>query len=553
MRFLVASAQQRTPRRPRVLIFMFLSKRIPICCSDVDHSAGIIRFDVGFPGFGLAKTFGQGRPMSLYSLLARKASSFSLFSDSMLQDESLPLADVIDGGLFKQAFKEFDIDFGSDDDAVYTPALVLWALISQAFFKGEQRSLTAAVTRIAAWWATGGRTVSDTNTGAYSRARMKIPAELIAWIVRRIAKLAESSVDLAEPIVAEQAEEMMMQTTIGEVRSQPIQGRVLLVDGFTVDAADTLENQAEYPQNPAQEEGLGFPILRCVSLISMATGMLFDLAIGPYCGKETGETALLRKLLDNLRPGDVLVADSYYCTYWLLAMCKARDVDVVMKNHHKREDDPEDAKRICKGQRKVIWKLPQRPDWMSIEQYQRMPESIEIRLVDVEVQQPGFRSESFTVATTILSHRIYTADWIASAYRVRWLVELDIRSIKCSLGMETLRAKTPEMVRAELWSCLLAYNLIRLKMLQSGIDGSRDPRSMSFSRTMVLLGTTWVLCGARGINESLVTLGKNQPLDELVGHRPDRVEPRVNKRRPKILKLMTQPRRDFQASIGSAA
>jgi putative transposase len=109
------------------------------------------------------------------------------------------------------------------------------------------------------------------------------------------------------------------------------------------------------------------------------------------------------------------------------------------------------------------------------------------------------------------------------------------------------------MVREELWPCLLAYNLIRLKMLQSGIDVSRDPRSMSFSRTVVLWGTTWVLCGARGINESLVTLGKNQPLDELVGHRPDRVEPRANKRRTKVLKRMTQPRRDFPASIGSAA
>jgi hypothetical protein len=507
---------------------------------------------VGFPDFGLAKSFGQGRPMSIYNQLARAASSFSLFSDSMLQDESLPLREVIDGNLFKEAFEEFGVEFGNDEDAVYTPALVLWALVSQAFFKGEQRSLTAAVTRIAAWWAAGGRVVSSTNTGAYSRARMKIPADLVAWIVRRIAQLAESSVDLAQPIDAQQAKARTMQVTIEEVRSQPIQGRVLLVDGFTVDAADTPDNQAEYPQNPAQKEGLGFPILRCVSLISMATGMLCDLAIGPYCGKEAGETALLRRLLDNLHEGDVLVADSYYCTYWLLAMCKARGVDIVMKNHHKREDAPGDAKPICKGQRKVIWKLPARPEWMSIEEYQQMPESIEVRLVDVQVHERGFRTESFTVATTILSHRVYTANWIASAYRVRWLVELDIRSIKCSLGMETLRAKTPEMVRTELWSCLLAYNLIRLKMLQSGIDGWRDPRSMSFSRTLVLLATTWVLCAACRINDSLIKLGKNQPLDELVGHRPGRVEPRVNKRRPKILKLMTQPRCDFHASLESA-
>jgi hypothetical protein len=190
---------------------------------------------------------------------------------------------------------------------------------------------------------------------------------------------------------------------------------------------------------------------------------------------------------------------------------------------------------------------------MTPEEYETMPESIEIRLVDVHVEQRGFRPESFTVATTILSPRVYTSAWIASVYRVRWLAELDIKSIKCSLGMETLRAKTPEMVRAELWSCLLAYNLIRFKMLQSSIGGSRNARSMSFTRTLVLLSTNWLLCGANGLNRSLIALGDNQPLDELAGHRPDRVEPRANKRRPKILKLMTQPRAEFKAQLGAAA
>ncbi len=182
----------------------------------------------------------------------------------------------------------------------------------------------------------------------------------------------------------------------------------MMVDGFTVDVADTPENQQEYPQNPAQQDGLGFPILRCVSLISMATGMLVDLAIAPHCGKETGETALLRQMIDSLRPGDVLVADSYYCTYWLLAMCQARGVEVVMKNHHKRDDQPEDAVRICKGQRKVVWPLPQRPRWMGKPEYALMPKEIEVRLVDIRVDQPGYRTEGFTIATTIIDHRVYT-------------------------------------------------------------------------------------------------------------------------------------------------
>lgn len=119
--------------------------------------------------------------------------------------------------------------------------------------------------------------------------------------------------------------------------------------------------------------------------------------------------------------------------------------------------------------------------------------------------------------------------------------------------MEHLRAKTPEMVRRELWSCLLAYNLIRLKMLQSGAAAERDVRSMSFTRTMVLLANNWLLCGARGLNDALIEVGLNQPLDEVVGHRPDRVEPRMNKRRPKVLKLMTKPRNAYKRQLANAA
>lgn len=491
--------------------------------------------------------------MSSYRSRPIDASSFRLFSDSMLQDDSLPLSELVNSEVFEEAFDEFAVHFATEDSDVYTPALVLWAFLSQAFFKGEHRSCEAAVGRIAAWWAAQGRVVEDTNTGAYCRARKKLPAELIAHLVRTLAERAEQSSDLAEPLEPEQAEVMLTPETVAQVRAQSISGRILLVDGFTAEAADTPANQEEYPQNSAQQEGLGFPVLRCVSLISMATGLIVDLAIAPYCGKETGETALLRQMLDGLRSGDILIADSYYCTYWLLAMCNARGVQVVMKNHHKRADRPDDAKPICKGQRKVVWPRPQCPDWMSKEEYAAMPISIEVRLVDVQVDEPGFRTDRITVATTILDHRVFTSEWIASAYRSRWLVELDIRSIKCSLGMEILRAKTPPMVRAELWSCLLAYNLTRLKMLQSGIDGSRDVRSMSFTKALVMLGTNWLMCAACGINQSFVELGQSLPLDSVVGNRLGRIEPRANKRRPKILKLLTVPRAAYQAQMVTAA
>jgi hypothetical protein len=285
------------------------------------------------------------------------------------------------------------------------------------------------------------------------------------------------------------------------MNSVAVRGRVLLVDGFTVTAADTPRNQAEYPQNPAQKEGIGFPILRGVTLISLMTGMLFDCEIGPYSGKESGETALLWKLLSQLRPGDILVADSYYCTYWLVAACLARGVQIVMKNHHKRDDNPPTARRINKHQRTVTWDRPPGPEWISDEVYAEQPATI------------------------------------------------DIRSIKCSLGMDMIRGKTPEMVRTEFWSCLLAYNLIRAKMLQSCATSGRDPRSLSFTTTMQLLGTNWLLCAVIGVTSELAQLGQEASSSEVVGHRPDRGEPRVNKRRPKVLALMTKPRLKYHAEL----
>lgn len=491
--------------------------------------------------------------MSFNTTQPREAASVQIFAQSMMQDESLPLSDVIDNRLFEEAFETFDVQFGDDVDAVYTPALVLWALVSQALFTKEQRSLNAAVTRIASWWACQGRVVDSTNTGAYSRARHKLPVDMIAWLTREVARRCESSEDLVEPIQQEQADQRWTPDVVAQVRSESIGGRVILIDGFTVDAADTPQNQVEYPQNPAQKDGLGFPMLRCLCLISLATGLVIDLAIGPYAGKGTGETALLRQVFGTLKPGDILVADSFHCTYWLIAHCRKHGIELVMKNHHKRDDHPKNATPICNGQRKVTWSRPARPEWMTPEEYQTFAKTVEVRLVDATVEQPGFRTQGFTVATTMLDHKECPARWIASVYRSRWLVELDIRSIKCTLAMEHLRAKTPEMVRRELWSCLLAYNLIRLKMLQSGATAERDVRSMSFTRTMVLLANNWLLCGARGLTEALIEVGQNQPLDEVVGHRPDRIEPRMNKRRPKVLKLMAKPRNSYKRQLANAA
>lgn len=484
----------------------------------------------------------QGRSMPSYREAAAPRTQFSILYRSLLQSDELPLRSLISDERIAQLFVEEKISFGKEEDAVYTPAVTLWGLLSQVFFKEEQRSCLAAVVRIAALWLALGRTVSSTNTGAYCRARKQITGEVLRRISGEVATRALDGGGQATPPDA----------GIGPA-SEYAEGRLVIVDGFTVTAADTKENQGEYPQNPRQQEGLGFPILRGVVLICMRTGLLLDAEVGPYSGKGTGETALLWKLLDVLRRGDLLVADSYYCTYWLLAECRRLGVEVVMRNHHLREDAPADARRLVKGQCIATWNRPPRPEWMDEATYETMPPSLDVRLVESRNEQAGQRTEKLTIATTLLDHKRHTAAWLAGIYRGRWRVELDIRAIKCTLGMDILRAKTPAMVRTELWSCLLVYNLLRESMLQAAQRGARACRSLSLTATLQMIGNLWLSNAIRGVDVGIRELFFEHQITIKVGHRPGRNEPRANKRRPKILQLLTKPRHAAKAEPESAA
>ncbi len=247
------------------------------------------------------------------------------------------------------------------------------------------------------------------NSGAYCRARAKLPEP----VIRRLATE-----------VAEGCEEAVPQEWLWHGR------HVHLVDGTTVSMPDTEANQAEYPQNVAQKPGLGFPIARVVVLLSLATAMVRDMALGPYAGKGTGETALFRELLDSVDPQGIILADRYYCIYFLIAMALLGRRDFVVRLHQCRKTDFETAMRLGKGDYLITWTRPQRPEWMDHATYEQIPETMTLRLVEMQVHEPGFRVESLTVVTTLLDPQQYPREDIADLYRWRWLAELDLRAIK---------------------------------------------------------------------------------------------------------------------------
>lgn len=451
---------------------------------------------------------------------------FRLVLTSFLQVSGLAFANVLAEDDIQQACEEEGVDFGQATPdgrpAVYTPAVTLWAFLSQVLFKDEHRSCLAATARVMVFMAALEVRISD-NTGPYCRARAKLPESFLRRLTLDVAQGCERAVP---------------KQWLWHNR------HVYLADGTTVSMPDTEENQEAYPQHGTQKKGVGFPIARLVVLLSLATAMVTDMAIGPYQGKETGEPALLREMLDRFSAGDILLCDRCYCSYFLIALLQQVGVDVVTRLHQMRTANFRRGRRLAKGDHVVRWPRPDKPDWMDDATYDSMPEFLKVREVQVHVDQPGFRTESFVAVTTLLDAKKYTQQDIAELYHQRWLAELDIRAIKIQLGMDVLRCQSPEMVRREIWTCLLAYNLIRRTILESAKRSKLSPRQISFTAALQKVAASWeaVLLLSGASLELLLKANLEHIATHRVGHRPGRVEPRKVKRRPKPHKLLTEPR-----------
>ncbi len=455
---------------------------------------------------------------------------FRLVLASFLQRPGLPFADVLKEDAIEKAFDDEDAMFADEEDAVYTPAITLWAFLSQVLFKNEQRSCVAAVARVIVLLVALKRDPCCSNTGAFCRARGKLSENVLRKLTVHVAEGCEDQLD----------------------KRWLWHGRhVYLADGTTVSMPDTPENQAAYPQNPRQKEGLGFPIARLVVLLSLTSGMLRSMAMAPYTGKETGESALLRSQLDSLKKGDVLLFDRYYSSFFMIALLQERGVDVVARAHPRRKINFRRGRRLGKEDHVVTWDRPKKPAWMDQQTYDRMPSSIEIRETRAHVPHPGFRVKSFVAITTLTNAREYAGDEIADLYKCRWSVELDIFAIKGGMGMDILRCKTPKMVRKEMWTCLLAYNLIRQSMLQAAQASGVSPRTLSFTAAMQSIAAGWLVTALSDDNlaATLTDVALTSLSSHVVGNRPGRVEPRAIKRRPKERALLTKPRDQARAEL----
>jgi hypothetical protein len=230
-----------------------------------------------------------------------------------------------------------------------------------------------------------------------------------------------------------------------------------------------------------------------------------------------------------------------------MVMLKQRGVDCVCRLTSHRRADFRRGRRLGTGDHIVRWNKPQKSRSIDAETYQTLPEFLMVRECFIRVEQPGFRVQTLIVATTLLEADVYSKGDLATLYRARWHAELDLRSLKETMQMRVLRCKTPELVRKELWTHILAYNLIRTIIAQAAIQHDIEPRSISFKGAMQTLEAFQPVLALQGEGDAeFCRILYKQLLDAVAGHRvadrPNRYEPRLKKRHPNHYGYLRKPR-----------
>jgi hypothetical protein len=407
-------------------------------------------------------------------------------------------------------------------DRFYTPVVTLFIFLGQVL--DADQSCRQAVARFIAWLISQCRPACSAETRAYCAARQRLPEGTLSRLTRDTGK---------------QLHDKYRQ------RWHWHRHAVKLLDGSTVTAPDTKANQEAYPQHRGQKPGLGFPLIRMVVLFSLAVGTVLDAAFCPYKGKQTGESALWRTLRHNLEPGDILLADRYHCSYWEMAEALQRGTHVVARLNQRRKNDLRRGKRLGKDDYLMTWtKYKTCPEWMDKATYKAIPPTMSVRVIRIKVPKGRNRMREAWVATTLLDPSAYSKGEIAALYHRRWEVEVDLRSLKQTLQMDMLRCKTPDMLHKELWANFLVYNLLRTVLAQAAEAHERKPWEISFKGAMQTLNAfASVLMDsspehwAQIYKELLAAIASHR-----VGNRPDRLEPRAKKRRPKPYPLLRKPR-----------
>lgn len=373
------------------------------------------------------------------------------------------------------------------------------------------------------------------TASAYCQARSRLPLKVMQSLLTRVVDAALPTTRLAEHL------------WLGR-------HRVFHLDGSTFSMPDTPPLRKAFGLPSGPKEGCAFPTAHLLVLFSAQTGLLVDAWASPL---HTGDLSQTPEAHLHLDAGDVLVADEGFSSYAHLALLTQSGLHALLPTHHLRivdftkgrEHTDDGGKGAEAGMPRSRWikslgkedqlveyfKPPQKARWMTDEQHAALPDSIVVRELRRTVDRHDLGHVTLTMVTTLTDPKAYPASQLLELRLRRWDVETDLRHLKTTMNMDVLRCKSEEGVRKELAAFCLAYNLVRVVMLEAARRQEAPVSRVSFVDAL-----KWLRHARPG--DALPDLILN-PL------RPDRVEPRCKKRRPKQFDLMNKPRDELRKEL----
>jgi hypothetical protein len=400
-----------------------------------------------------------------------------------------------------------------------------WGFFSQIL--NADGGCSEVVRQFHAFAASRSLTLPSSSTSAYCQARLK---------------LKESDL---ECILAHTTERLTQRDTEKGLQDR----RVVVIDGTGISMPDTDENQQIWPQTRQQKPGCGFPQAYICACFNLQTGALLSYELG---NKKSHELLMLREQWNTFSPGDIFLGDKGFCSYYDVYKLSDQGVDSVITLARRKPVTSKDADRIL-GEDDLLIHWP-KPKWnkhlsYGKDEWSALPERLVLRQIKVNVQEPGFRTKSFHIITTLTDSDSYSAKAIADLYFQRWDIELFFRDIKTTMGMDILRCKSPSMIRKELLMHFIVYNCLRLLMLKAADKADVPVRLISFKASVQAL-RQWepLLKPEMSTVEQtrLLSLLCDSIAASVIHSRPGRREPRCVKRRPKNYQRMTRPRHEMQ-------
>lgn len=365
---------------------------------------------------------------------------------------------------------------------------------------------------------------------AYCTARSRLPLGLLRELLKRVRAAGEHPVQAARYLLWK-----------GH--------RLWHMDGSTFSMPDTPDLQQAFGQPGQQRHACGFPVAHILCLFEAASGLIQDCILSPL---RTHDIAKASQLHPHLCAGDILIADRAFESFAHAALLLGQGLHLIMPIHQKRKADfrrcerrggkhgrrieRQRIRRCGRRDQIVRWLKPQwKPRWMTHEQHNALPQSIDMREIKREVRLPTGLRKTMVLVTTLLDEKRYAAEELLDMLKDRWAVEVNLRHLKTTMKMDVLRSKTAEGIERELWMFLIVYNMVRLIMLEASARQHVSVRRVSFADAMY-----WLRHG---------DLSRSMPALLVVPLRPSRLEPRAVKRRPKPYVWLTRPREVFRKSL----